>query len=226
MKAVLFACVLAIAGVSAMPQDTVPAQGRFVDLWVRDVVDRYRARIGKYDPLAIEKHEFDTTVVPGLLFLKGFVENSKFVGHSGLYVNRAVYNILLGQLVVEISFPKISMEIGNYKVEGRYGDRGGEFQTSGSLTLTNLRFNADTLLVLLPGLPVSIYNINTALYLGNIEADVEASWKCLGCREPRDISSCANNILNRRIPEWLVTYEYEIGTIMGEGIRRFVNWYW
>ncbi|CAH2220891.1 jg26380 [Pararge aegeria aegeria] len=99
MKAVLFACVLAIAGVSAMPQDTVPAQGRFVDLWVRDVVDRYRARIGKYDPLAIEKHEFDTTVVPGKVEdnAPDFVCWEALVGASS-YPNHK--DVLLSDLVI------------------------------------------------------------------------------------------------------------------------------
>ncbi|XP_023954245.2 uncharacterized protein LOC112057886 [Bicyclus anynana] len=169
---------------------------------------------------------FDTTVIPGLLYLVGHIRDLHCVGLSALYINYVHYNILMGRLDFDIVMPRVKMTAGQWATSGRYGDSGGTADASGSLEIRDLRLVCDTLLTIVPGWPVTIHNINPDLTLGEIRADFQVGWKCLGCETESDISERVNNGLNVVLPGMMDTYKNEINTMLGEAIRWAVNRFW
>ncbi|XP_045761106.1 uncharacterized protein LOC123864587 [Maniola jurtina] len=186
-----------------------PSQERIVDHWLDNALSVLRSYLVNHglDPLIIKHRELDYIFIDGLVQLIGEVKDVRLEGLSGMYWNFLYYNIIFGRLDFDLAMPRVSLTIGLYEAEGRYGDRGGKLKFSGSLVVTGARIKGNALLRLDPGPRVTIHNINVDSSIENIEADVKASWKCRGCQGPEDISESVNEFMNETLRELLWTFK-------------------
>ncbi|XP_069365936.1 uncharacterized protein [Maniola hyperantus] len=221
MKSLVLACLLAIAGINALPQsEIVPAQNRIVDYWLIDAIETLTQWIKKkgLDPVETDI-ELDYALLDGLLEIVGLIEDLRFKGISDINIDNLYYNIILGRLDIDLVIPKIWFQIGNSRIKAVYGGLKADLEINGSLIFDNIRIAGDALLRLYGG-SVTIVNINPNFSIERIDA----GWTVL--ESGQDYSCWINNIFNNEIPNLLETYKNEINTIIGEQIRRAVNRWW
>ncbi|XP_047507081.1 uncharacterized protein LOC125051007 [Pieris napi] len=221
MKFLVFACVLIVAGATALPQKTneiEPKEPRLITNTIRNIIRQVQKAIREngLDPLIIDSFEFEYNI-PFLVDVRLFLNNLSFIGASDIVIRQMDYSVLQNRLRFNIELPHLVLVVVNSGLKANvFGERySGDFRGSLAIDGVGLSGEVRVNVGIISG--ISIRSLNVKFRLARITSNVHLTVM------EEDLSANFNKLFNEDIPYLLKTFEDSINQFITDTIRAIVD---